>query len=46
MDLMQYPFIKRFSHLCWSAGYAADTAICSVLREGPAMEVRGRGKRG
>jgi SAM-dependent methyltransferase len=41
-----YPTIRRLPNLAGAAGYVADTVICSVLREGPAMEMMVCRKRG
>lgn len=41
-----YPFVERFPNLAGGIGYGLDTAICSVLQEGPSMEVMICRKRG
>ncbi len=45
-DRILHPFIERFPNLAGAIGYVADTVVCALLREGPAMEVMVCRKRG
>lgn len=45
-DYFSYPVIAHFPRCAGVIGYAVDSAICALLREGPSMEVMVCRKRG